>query len=133
MVGIVAALLAAAIAGHAALRSRLGVTLAARQVAMDLNLARIRAIARNRDQRLVFSPGASHYRAQERTPGGHADVGPAISLPAGVRIADCTAADDAIGFRARGGASTFGTVTLRSAAGDRRDVVVGITGRARIQ
>lgn len=133
VLGLSAMLLAIAVLGHAAIRARMAVALAARQVATDLSLARIRAIARNRDQRLAFAIGSDRYQSQERASGGYDDVGPARTLPAGVRVADCTAADNAIGFRARGGASSFGAVTLRTASGETRAVTVGITGRARIQ
>jgi prepilin-type N-terminal cleavage/methylation domain-containing protein len=133
VLGLTAILVVAAVFGHAAVRARVALALAAQQVAMDLSLARIRAIARNRDQRLVFMVGTGAYRAQERTSGVYSDVGPASALPSGARISDCTGTDDAIGFRARGGASPFGSVTLRAAGGETAAVVVGITGRARIQ
>src|SRR5262245_394584 len=81
VLGLTAALLALGVVGHAALRERLGLTSAARQVATDLALARIRAIARNREQRLLFAPGTARYRPQEKAVAGFEDVGSARDLP----------------------------------------------------
>jgi Tfp pilus assembly protein FimT len=119
--------------GHAAIRERLGPTLAARQIAMDLGLARARAVARNREQRLRFQVGGTTYRMQERGPSGFVDVDGAGQLPETTRIDNCTAPDDAISFRPQGGAGSFGSVTVGNAAGQQRAVIVAITGRTRIQ
>lgn len=107
---------------------------AVRQVVMDLKLARARAIAGGTAQRVRFAvPGTSYRRERQQRPGGdYAPVGPATALPDGVWVVDCTAAGDGIGFRPRGHAITFGTVTLRGAAGDERQVVVDIAGRLRV-
>jgi len=106
---------------------------AARQVAMDLQVTRVRAVARNREQRLRFTVGAERYQPQERDGATFADRGPAKTLPAGVRIKECTASGDAISFRAQGGAGSFGTVTLDNASGDSQSISVSITGRTRIR
>jgi Tfp pilus assembly protein FimT len=113
-------------------RWRLGA--AARQVVMDLKLARARAIASGAAQRVRFAvPGGSYQHERQRPGGGYAPYGPATALPDGVRVVDCTATGDGIGFRPRGHAITFGTVTLLGAAGDQRQVVVDIAGRMRVQ
>ena len=49
------------------------------------------------------------------------------------QVVDCTAAGDGVGFRPRGYAITFGTITLRNASGDERRVIVDIAGRMRVQ
>lgn len=113
-------------------RWRLGA--AARQVVMDLKVARGRAILDGATQRLRFAvPGASYQRERQRPGGAYAASGPATPLPDGVRVVDCTAAGDGIGFRPRGHAISFGTVTLRNASGDERQVVVDIAGRLRVR
>ena len=113
-------------------RWRLGA--AARQVVMDLKVARGRAILGGAAQRVHFAvPGGSYQLERQRPGGAYAPTGPATRLPDGVRVVDCTAAGDGIGFRPRGHAITFGTVTLRNASGDERQVVVDIAGRLRVQ
>ena len=107
---------------------------AARQVVMDLKVARGRAIVGGAAHRIHFTlPGGSYQLERQRPGGSYAATGPATLLPDGVRVVDCTAAGDGIGFRPRGHAITFGTVTLRNASGDERRVVVDIAGRMRVQ
>lgn len=107
---------------------------AARQVVMDLKVARARAIAGGAAQRVHFAvPGGSYQHERQRPGGAYAPIGPVTALPDGVRVVDCTAAGDGIGFRPRGHAISFGTVTLRDAVGDERLVVVDIAGRMRVQ
>jgi prepilin-type N-terminal cleavage/methylation domain-containing protein len=113
-------------------RWRLGA--AARQLVMDLKVARSRAIVGGAAQRVHFTvPGGSYQLERQRPGGAYAAVGSATLLPDGVRVVDCTAAGDGIGFRPRGHAITFGSVTLRNASGDERRVVVDIAGRMRVQ
>ncbi len=132
VLGITATLVTLGVMGYAALRGRLALTSAARQVATDLALARIRAIAHNREQRLLFNPGTGQYRAQEKSGANFDDVGPARNLDR-IRVDDCTAPSNALSFRPRGGAGSFGTVVLSNAAGEIRSVTVSITGRTRIR
>jgi prepilin-type N-terminal cleavage/methylation domain-containing protein len=107
---------------------------AARQVVMDLKVARARAIVGGAAHRLHFAvPGTSYQLERQRPGGAYAAIGPATVLPDGVRVVDCTAAGDGIGFRPRGHAITFGTLTLRNDSGDERQVVVDIAGRMRVQ
>lgn len=106
---------------------------ATRQVVMDLKVARARAIAAGAAHRLHFAVGGGYRLERQRISGTYGAVGPAVNLPTGVRVVDCTAAGDAVAFRPRGHAVTFGSVTLENAAGDRRRVVVDIAGRLRVQ
>jgi Tfp pilus assembly protein FimT len=133
VLGLMAILFGVASLAHSAIRDRVSVATAAQQISMDLSLARIRAIARSRDQRLLFAPGAQSYQEQERNGASYESIGAAKALPSGIRIVSCTAPNNVIGFRARGGASSFGTITLTSAAGQTRSVIVSITGRARTE
>ena len=105
-----------------------------RQVVMDLKVARARAIAAGAAHRLRFTvPGSRYQLERQRPAGAYSPSGPAVALPDGVRIVDCTAAGDAVAFRPRGHAVSFGSVTLENAAGERRRVVVDIAGRLRVQ
>ena len=107
---------------------------AARQVVMDLKLTRARAILDSATHRLRFAaPGTTYQHERQRPSGAYEPVGPAISLPADVEIADCSGAGSGISFRPRGQAGAFGTVTLRNHDGDQRAVVVDIVGRTRVQ
>lgn len=60
-------------------------------------------------------------------------VGGATALPREVTIASCNAVAQAITFRPRGNAATFGTVVLRNGLGEEKRVVVDIAGRIRLQ
>jgi Tfp pilus assembly protein FimT len=135
---LVALALAAALAGagvlsHQALRPGLSLMTATRQVVMGLLAARMRAVARNTDLRIVFPSGSAAYRLQMRNGSTYDDEGAPVTLAAGITIVDCTARGSAISFRPRGNAGTFGTVTLQNARGDVRRVVVDIAGQVRVQ
>ncbi len=119
--------------GHQAIRPALDLHAAARQVVMDLKVARIRAAAENVNQRLVFTAGGGSYQPQRKSGGVYSNIGPAVALPPGIVVEECNATGSAIGFRPRGNAATFGTVTMRNGKGDVRQVVVDIAGQVRVQ
>src|SRR5215510_11831618 len=80
--------LAAVLAGigalnHHAVRPRMNLAMAARQVVMDLKVARMRAVARNANHRIVFPNGGSYLR-QRKQGSTYVDDGPAIVLPPGI-------------------------------------------------
>jgi prepilin peptidase dependent protein A len=107
---------------------------AARQIVMDLKLARARAILSSATHRVHFAvPGATYCHERQSPSGTYDPIAPATGLPSDVSIAACTAAGAGISFRPRGNAGAFGTVTLRNAYGDQRTVVVDIVGRVRVQ
>jgi prepilin-type N-terminal cleavage/methylation domain-containing protein len=118
---------------HSALRPSLDLSLATRQVAMDLKVARMRAVATNVNHRIVLKAGSASYQPQYKNGSSYLNDGAAVALPRGIVIAECTASDSAIGFRPRGNAATFGTVTIRNAKGDVRRVVVDIAGQVRME
>jgi len=130
--GLASALAGISILSHNALRPSLDLTTATRQIVMDLQAARMRAVARNTNHRIVFSAGAGSYRLQRQSGSAYDDEGAPIALPSGITILDCTAQNAAISFRPRGNAGTFGTVTLRNTEGATRSVVVNITGQVRV-
>ncbi len=119
--------------GHQAMRPTLDLSAAARQVVMDLKVARMRAAAENVNQRLVFTAGAGSYQPQRKSGGVYSNIGPAVALPPGIVVEECNATGSAIGFRPRGNAATFGTVTMRNGKGEVRQVVVNIAGLVRVQ
>jgi prepilin-type N-terminal cleavage/methylation domain-containing protein len=119
--------------GHQALRPRLNLGLAARQVVMDLKLARMHAVTDHVNHRIVFSSESRTYQAQRKSGQGYKDEGPPVSLPEGIVVASCTANDHSIMFVPRGNAGTFGTIAIRNTQGDERRVIVNIAGQVRIQ
>lgn len=135
---VVALALASALAGvgvlsHRALRPGLDLATATRQVFMDLQVTRMRAVAQNVNHRIVFVNGSSRYQAQRQNGTTYDDEGRPVELPAGITVLDCTTRDSTISFRPRGNAATFGTVTLQNAQGSVRSVVVDIAGQVRVQ
>jgi len=127
-------LAAIALPNVTALRSRWQLSAAARQVVMDLKVARTRAIADVANHRVRFAVQGSSYQAQRQGPdGSYANDGVPVALPDGIAIDACTATAAAVGFRPQGNASTFGTITLRNDAGAQRRIVVDMVGRMRIE
>ena len=87
-----------------------------------------------RSTRVHFAvPGGTYQRERQRG-ATYVAVGPPTS-PARRRRSRSTARRSAssVGFRPRGHAATFGSVTLRDADGDERRVVVDIAGRMRVE
>lgn len=136
---LIALALAAALAGVAVVNGpRLlagwRLAAAARQVVMELKIARARAILRSATHRVRFTAPGTTYRHERQRPSGTYDpIAPAARMPAGITIAACTASGSGISFRPRGNAGAFGAVTLRNAYGEVRAVVVDIVGRTRVQ
>jgi len=129
-----AAILAAfGVLSHQAMQPEINLSMAARQVVMDLKVTRLRAVARNVNHRILFPAGNSSYRLQHKSGSTYSDDGNPVPLPRGIVIASCTATASAIGFKPRGNAATFGTVTLQNGKGDARRVVVDIAGEVRVQ
>lgn len=107
---------------------------AARQVVLDLKLARARAILDSANHRVRFSvPETSYQHERQSASGAYEASGPPTPLPADVAVVACTAAGSGMSFRPRGNAGAFGAVTLRNSDGDVRAVVVDIVGRIRVQ
>jgi prepilin-type N-terminal cleavage/methylation domain-containing protein len=107
---------------------------AARQVVMDLKLARARAILGAASHRLRFPvPGTSYQHERQRPSGTYEPIGVATELPPDVTVVSCSGAGSGISFRPRGHAGAFGTILLRNRDGAERAVVVDIVGRLRVQ
>jgi Tfp pilus assembly protein FimT len=116
----------------------------ARQVATDLQVARMKAIAQNRRFRVTFRPDTRDY-AVDREDGGvwsrlilHGHTveqmeEAAIPLPGGVTIAAVNSGGDVI-FVPRGHVDGGMSLTLSSLAGaGTRRVIVNLAGRVRIE
>ena len=107
---------------------------AARQVVMDLKLARARAMLSSATHRVRFPvPATSYQHERQRRSGTYEPIAPPTTLPPDVEIVACSGAGSGISFRPRGHAGAFGTVALRNRDGDERAVVVDIVGRTRVQ
>ena len=117
---------------HQALRPRLNLGLAARQVVMDLKLARMHAVTQHVNYRILFSNNNPTYQAQRKSGHEYIDEGAPVSLPAGIAIAECTARDRGISFVPRGNAGSFGTIKIRNSRGEERHVSVDIAGQVRV-
>jgi prepilin-type N-terminal cleavage/methylation domain-containing protein len=127
------ALTAVAVPHVAVLRARWRLGAAARQVVMDLKVARARAMADVANRRVRFTVPGSAYQHQRQDNGRYLDDGGPMALPEGISIGACSAVGSAVGFRPRGPATTFGTITLRNERGEQRRIVVDIVGRMRIE
>jgi prepilin-type N-terminal cleavage/methylation domain-containing protein len=107
---------------------------AARQVVMDLKLARARALVSAATHRVRFAtPGTSYQHERRRRSGAYEPIAPATELPPDVEIVSCSGAGSGISFRPQGHAVAFGTIALRNHDGAERSVVVDIVGRLRVQ
>jgi len=133
-VSLASVLTGAALLGYQRMLASWRLDAAARQIVMDLKLARARAILDSATHRVRFAvPGGSYQHERQRPSGAYEASGPPTALPADVEVAACTAAGSGISFRPRGYAAAFGTVALRNRDGQMRSVVVDIMGRMRVQ
>jgi type II secretory pathway pseudopilin PulG len=98
----------------------------ARQVAGNLQSARVKAATRNRDYRVrVTSPATYTIECEDPT----WKLDEALTIPRGFRIT----ANASPQFHRRGNASPTGTITVWSVSGRSKKVIVNITGRIRIE
>lgn len=133
VIALLAVLSGTAVVNYSALGPQLALAQATRQVLLDLRVARVQTMADNQSRRLLFPTGRAEYRRQRRSGTAYEDDGPVVTLPDGIDIADCTAPNDAVAFRPRGNAISFGTVVLANTAGDTTRLVVDIAGHVRVQ
>lgn len=129
-----AVLTGTALLGYRRLLSGWRLNGAARQVMMDLKLARARAVLNAATHRVRFAvPGTSYQHERRRPSGTYEPIAPPTELPPDVEIVGCSGAGSGISFRPRGHAAAFGTIALRNHDGEERSVIVDIVGRLRMQ
>ena len=116
----------------------------ARQVATDLQAAKMKAIAQNRSFRVTFRPDTSDYVVDRDEDGAwqrHAldshSAEPAadalVALPSSVSITAVNSGGDVI-FVPRGYADAGITITLGTTAGvEHKRIIVNLAGRVRIE
>ena len=104
----------------------------ARQVATDLQVARMKAISQNRKFRLNFDTTTTYYLQSDLNndgtiASGENDSGP-FSLPEGISTTVGTTPE----FQPRGTASGAGTITLQNVNSETKNVQVAVVGRVTI-
>ncbi len=125
------------------LLQRVAVNSGVRQVAADLQLVRMQAIAQNRRLRVTFQVGSDTYLVEKRANGGwqghrlhsHDQTEPAtgsIRLPTNVTVSAANSRGDVI-FIPRGHVDGGMTLTLASVDGAfSKRLVINLAGRVRI-
>ena len=108
---------------------------AARQVATDLQVARVKAISQNTKFRISFVgaiPGADSYELEKEdpnSPGNFIKESGPFDLPEGITV-------KAVGphphFLPRGTANTPSTITLENGNGDTKEINIALVGRVKI-
>jgi type IV fimbrial biogenesis protein FimT len=137
VLGVLSVLLATALPRAAAMLPRLALEQAARQLAAELELARVKAINRNTRVRTIADLAAASYRLEAETEGRFEPEGAARLLPRGVGF-DASAstrvsgASISITFLPRGHTADNATIALGAAA-DLRRVIVNASGRVRVE
>lgn len=104
----------------------------ARQVATDLQVARMKAISQNRKFRLNFATTTTYYLEADldndgTIASGENDSGP-FSLPEGITTTVGTTPE----FQPRGTASAAATITLQNSNSETKSVQVAVVGRVTI-
>lgn len=102
-----------------------------RRIVVDLDTARMRAVANNLEHRIVFTVGSGRYVAERHDGIAYRASGPPIDLPDGISVVACSAPDTEIRYTPRGSAASFGTIIVQGSNGSERRVIVSITGRVR--
>ena len=127
----------------APLLQRVSVSAGVRQVAADLQLVRMQAIAHNRRLRVTFQPGSDTYLVEKRENGrwqehrlhSHTrtdDESGSVSLPTSVTVLAANSRGDVI-FVPRGHVDGGMTLTLASPDGQfSKRIVINLAGRVRI-
>ena len=130
--GVAATLMAIAVPQFMSLLPTINLSSAARQVATDLQFARVKAISQSVRYRLSFVgaiPGATTYVVQNDGSGAFTtETGP-FALPPGISVSALTATSV---FQPRGTVNTTSTMTLQNGNGQTRTVQVALVGRVTI-
>ena len=108
--------------------SRFSVHTAAREVASDLQLARMKAISKNTRFRVTFDTNNETYQVEEEVLGVWQSAGAVRNAPSGI---DLVSAGNPV-FESAGGAPGGATVTLQNSEGEVTTVTVLAGGRVKI-
>ncbi len=100
-----------------------------RQVAGDLQLARMKAISQNAKFRLIFGTLPATSYTFEKDDGGFATESGPFSLPDGITVTAVSATPE---FQPRGTVNTAGLITLQNSNGLTKQVQITIVGRVAI-
>lgn len=115
-------------------RANARVNSAAHEIAADLQLARMRAIALNTTMQVVFDVERETYQLKRSTGLGTFEVdGPLKNLQTlypGVNVTGVSATPE---FRARGTAIGFATITVGNSYGRTKNITISIAGRVAVQ
>lgn len=101
----------------------------ARQLAGDLQLARMKAISQNTKYRLNFGVLPSTSYTFEKDDGGFATESGPFSLPNGITVTVVSATSE---FQSRGTVNTAGSITLQNTNSLIKQVQISIVGRVAI-
>ncbi len=101
----------------------------ARQLAGDLQLARMKAISQNTKYRLNFGVLPSTSYTFEKDNGGFATESGPFSLPDGITVTVVSATSE---FQSRGTVNTAGSITLQNTNSLTKQVQISIVGRVAI-
>jgi Tfp pilus assembly protein FimT len=108
----------------------LGVDTAARELASELQLGKMRAISQNTRYRINFDLTPATYTVQKEVLGAWVDIGPPRLLPTGVRLVSVSAGRNPLYFEPLGTAPGGNAViTLQNAQGRTRAVHISTGGR----
>lgn len=137
VLGVLSALLAVALPRVAAVLPRLTLDRAARQLASDLELARVLAINRNARVRAVVDLAGARYRFETEAEGRFDPDGAPRVLPGGVRFdagasTRVSSGSVSITFLPRGHTADNATIALAATQGLER-VIVSASGRVRVE
>ncbi|OGQ83013.1 MAG: hypothetical protein A3F90_19750 [Deltaproteobacteria bacterium RIFCSPLOWO2_12_FULL_60_19] len=131
-VGVAAVIMATAVPAFMSLLPTINLSSAARQVATDLQFARVKAVSQSVRYRLSFVgaiPGATTYLMQNDSSGAFVtETGP-FALPPGISVSALTATSE---FQPRGTVNATSTITLQNGNSQTRTVQVALVGRVTI-
>jgi Tfp pilus assembly protein FimT len=107
-----------------------GIDAAARELAAELQLGKMRAISENTRYRIRFDPVNDTYVVQKEAVGAWRDITAPKSLPTGVDLVHATT--DPV-FQTLGTTPGGATITLRNPQGRERKIRVSFAGRVKVE
>jgi type IV fimbrial biogenesis protein FimT len=130
-IGVAAILMGAAIPSFLSWLPTLRLSSAARQIATDLQLARMKAISQNTKFRVTFVgsiPGATSYQLEKDNGGTFVTESGPFILPEGITVSAVSATSE---FQPRGTTNATSNITLTNGSGQKL-VCVKTVGRVNI-